>query len=162
MDADPNHGGHERVVLFCMDHHAVQAIIVQDPVVDPFRCRTLVVNLFIGFCPAWDICVQADIPFGPGLDDPVIFGRSTAVFTCCTMLFPKRTAPHEVAAGFVIAIGDHALPLLADRSPVLVNGYGIRNRFRPSAFIVQIDKGTDVPAFQETVSRVVVHGGVEA
>ena len=140
----------------------MQAIIVQDPVVDPFRCRTLVVNLFIGFCPAWDICVQADIPFGLGLDDPAIFGRSTAVFTCCTMLFPKRTPPHEVAAGLVIAVWDHAFLLLTDGGSVPVNGYGIRNRFRPSAFIVQIDKGTDVPAFQETVSRVVVHGGVEA
>ena len=162
MDADPDHGGHERVVLFCMDHHAVQAIIVQDSVVDSFRCRTLAVNLFIGFCPARDICVQTDIPFKPGLDDPAIFGRSTAVFTCYAMFFPKRTPPHKVATGFVIAIGDHALPLLADRSPVLVNGYGIRNRLGPPAFIVQVDKGPDVPAFQEAVSRVIVHDGVEA
>lgn len=69
MDTDSDHGGHERVMLFCMDHKAVQAIIIQDPVVDPFRCRTLVINLFIGFCSTWDIGVQTDIPFGSGLDD---------------------------------------------------------------------------------------------
>ena len=162
MDADSNHGGHERVVFFCMDHHAVQAITVQDPVVDPFRCRTLVINLFIGFCSAWDICVQTDIPFGPGLDDPAIFGRSTALFAFGTMFFPERTPPHETAAGSVIAVGNHAHPLLADGCPVLVNDYGIRDRLRPSAFIVQVDKSPGIPVFQEAVSRVIVHGRVEA
>lgn len=47
MDADIDHGGLERVVLFCMDHHTVQAIIVQDPVVDPFGCRALVIYFFV-------------------------------------------------------------------------------------------------------------------
>ena len=162
MDADANHSGHERVMLFCMDHHAVQAIIIQDPVVDPLRCRPLVINPFISFCPAWDLCVQADIPFRPGLDDPAVFRRSTAVFTFCTMVFPERAPPHEVAAGLVIAVWDHAFLLLTDGGSVPVNGYGIRNRLRSPALIVQVDKRPDVPAFQETVSRVIVHGGVEA
>ncbi|WP_162205302.1 hypothetical protein [Schaedlerella arabinosiphila] len=30
MDADANHSGHERVMLFCMDHHAVQARGMKD------------------------------------------------------------------------------------------------------------------------------------
>lgn len=158
MDADSNHSGHERVVFFCMDHHTV----VQDPVVDPFRCRTLVINLFISFCPTWDICVQTDIPFGSGLDDPAIFGRSTAVFTFGTMVFPERAPLHETAAGFVIAVGNHAHLLLADGGSILVNGYGIRDCFRPPAFIVQDDKRPDIPVFQEAVSRVIVHCGVEA
>ena len=57
MDADTDHSGHERVMLFCMDHHAVQAIIIQDSAVDPLRCCPLVINPFISFCPAWDLCV---------------------------------------------------------------------------------------------------------
>lgn len=38
MDADAEHGGHERIVLFGgMDYHVVQVIIV-----DPFCCYMLV------------------------------------------------------------------------------------------------------------------------
>lgn len=160
MDADTDHGGHERVMLFCMDHKAVQAIIIQDPVVDPFRCRTLVINLFIGFCPAWDIRIQTDIPFGPGLDDPAIFGRGTAVPAFGTMIFPKRAPPHEVAAGFVISVWDHTESLLTDGCSVPVNGYRIRDRLRPPAFIVKVNKRPDLPVFQEAVGWMVVHGGV--
>ena len=104
MDADTDHGGHERVVFFCMDHHAVQAIIIQDPVVNSFRYCTLVIDLFIGYCPAGNICVQSNIPFGSGLDDPAIFGRNTAVFTFVTVFLPKRVLSHEVAAGLVITV----------------------------------------------------------
>ncbi len=162
MDADSDHGGHERVVFFRMDHHAVQAIIVEDSVVDPFRCSTLVVDFFIGIRAARDIRIQAYIPFGPGLDDPAIFGRSTAVFTFGTMVFSKRTPPHEVAAGLVIAVGNHTQFFLTERRPILINGYCVRDCLRPSAFIVKVDKCPDLPVFQEAVSRVVVHGGVKA
>lgn len=79
MDADPNYGGHEGVVFLCMDHHAVQAIIIEDPVVDPFRCRALVIDFFVGVRAAGDFRIKPDIPFRPGLNDTAIFGRSTAV-----------------------------------------------------------------------------------
>lgn len=39
---------------------------------------------------------------------------------------------------------------------------GLFKEVRPPTFIVQVDKRPDVPAFQEAVSRVAVHGGVEA
>ena len=55
MDADPDHGGHKRVMLFCMDHHPVQPVIVQDAVVDPLGCRTLAVDSFISLCTAGKI-----------------------------------------------------------------------------------------------------------
>lgn len=145
MDADTDHGGHERVMLFCMDHKPVQAITVQDSVVDPFRCRTLVINLFIGFCPTWDIGVQTDIPFGSGLDDPAIFGRRTAVFTFGAMVFSETAPPHEVATGAVIAVGNHAQPLLTDGGSVPVNGYRVRDRLRPPAFVVKVDKSPGFP-----------------
>ncbi len=162
MDADSDHGGHERAVFFRMDHHAVQAIIVEDPGVDPFRCGTLAVDFFIGVRAARDIGVQVHVPFEPGLDDPAVFRRSTAVFTFGTMVFSKRTPPHEVAAGLVIAVGGHVQFFLAEGRPILVNGYRVRDYLGPPAFIVEVDKCPDLPVFQEAVSGVVVHGGVEA
>ncbi len=67
------------------------------------------------------------------------------------MVFPERTPPHEVAVSLVIAVGDHAHPLLADGGAVLVNGYCVRDGLRPPAFVVKADKRPDPPVFQETV-----------
>lgn len=58
---------------FRMDFQPVQAIIIEDPVIDAFRCGTLVINLFIGIRATGDIRVKADIPFRPGFYDPAIF-----------------------------------------------------------------------------------------
>ena len=162
MDADADHGGHEGVVLLSMDHHAVQAVIIEDPVVDPFRCGTLVVDFLVGIRAARDFRVKPDIPFRPGLDDPSIFGRGAAVPAFGAMLFPVRAPPHEVSAGLIIAIGNHTPFFLADGCPILVNGYGIRDCFGPPAFIVQVNKRPDSPGFQEAVSGIVVHSGVKA
>ena len=86
----------------------VQTVIIEDAVVDTFRGGALVIDLLISICAAGDIGVKPDIPFGPGLDDPAIFGIRAAVFTFGTVIFPIRAAPHEVTAGSVIAIWFHA------------------------------------------------------
>lgn len=78
------------------------------------------------------------------------------------MVFPERTPPHEIAAGLVIDVRKHAEPLLADRRPVFFNRYCIWDCLGPPAFIVQVDKRPDLPIFQEAVSWIVVHGGIEA
>ena len=113
MDADPDHGGHKRVMLFCMDHHPVQPVIVQDAVVDPFRCGTLVINLLISVCAAGDFCIKPDIPFRSGFNDSPIFGIRTAVPVFGAVVFPIGASPHEIAAGTVITIGLHAEFFLA-------------------------------------------------
>ena len=104
MDADSNHSCHERIMLFCKDHHAVQAVIIEYPVVDPFRCRALVIDFFVGIRAAGDIRIQTDIPFRAGFDDPSIFGRSAAVPVFGTMISPEGALSHEVTAGFVITV----------------------------------------------------------
>ena len=68
MNAYSDHGRHERIVLLCMDEHAVQAVIVQDAVVDAFCGSALVVYFLIRIRAAWDFGIKSDIPFGPGLD----------------------------------------------------------------------------------------------
>ena len=108
MDADADHGSHERIMPLCVYEHAVQAVIIEDAVVDTFRGCALAINLLISICAAGDIGIKPDIPFGPGLDDSPIFGTGAGVFTFGTVFFPIGAAPHEVTAGFVTAIRFHA------------------------------------------------------
>lgn len=44
MDTDANHGGKdkERIMYFPVNHHAVQPVIIEYPVIDPFGCCALV------------------------------------------------------------------------------------------------------------------------
>ncbi len=52
MDADPDHGCHERIMLLCVYEHAVQAVTIEDAVVDTFRGGALIINLLISICAA--------------------------------------------------------------------------------------------------------------
>ena len=113
MDTDADHGRHERIVLLRMYEHTVQAVIIEDAVVDAFRGSALLIDLLIGICAAGNIRVEPDIPFGPGLDDPPIFGIRAVVPASGAVLFPIRASPHEVAAFSVIAIRFHAPLFLA-------------------------------------------------
>ncbi len=108
MDADSNHGRHERIMLLCVYEHTVQSVIIEDAVVDTFRGGALIINLLISICAAGDVGVKPDIPFGPGFDDSPIFGIGAGVFTFGTVIFPIGAAPHEVTAGFVITVRLHA------------------------------------------------------
>lgn len=108
MDADADHGCHERIMLLSVYEHAVQPVIVENTVVDTFCGSTLFIDILISICAAGDSGVEPDIPFGAGLDDPPIFGIRAAVPAFGTVRFPIGTAPHEVTAGSVITIGLHA------------------------------------------------------
>ena len=108
MDADADHGRHAGIMFLRVYEHTVQAVIIEDAVVDAFRGGTLFIDILISICAAGDIRVEPDIPFGPGLDDSPVFGIRAAVFAFGTVIFPIGTAPHEVTAGIVIAIGLHA------------------------------------------------------
>ena len=81
MNADANHCSEKRIMLLPMDLHPVQAIIIQDPVIDTFGCRALVIDFFIVSSTAWYIRVQADIPLRLCLDDTAILCRGTAILT---------------------------------------------------------------------------------
>lgn len=107
MKADANHGCEKRIMFLPVDDHPVQAIIIQDPVVDALGCCALVINFFVGISAAWDLRVETDIPLRPGLDDTAILCRGTAILTFRCMMFAQRAAPHEAAAGTVRAVGNH-------------------------------------------------------
>ena len=57
MDTDADDGGKERIMRFPVYHHAVQPVIIEYPVIDPFSSRTLVINFFVSICTARDIRV---------------------------------------------------------------------------------------------------------
>ena len=162
MDADADHGCHERIMLFCVDEHAVQAIAVEDTVIDTLRGSPLVIDLLISICAAWDFRIKPDVPFRPGLNDPPIFGSRAAVSAFGAVFFSVRAAPHEVTGGSVITIGLHAQLFLTQGSAVFVDRDGIRDRFWAAAFIVQVDKGPYPPALKKAVGGIIVHCGVQA
>ena len=99
MDADANHGCHERIMFLCMYEHAVQAVIIEDAVVNTFRGGALLIDLLISICATGNIGVKPDIPIGPGLDDPPIFGIRAGVFTFGTMFFPIGVPHYSRTAG---------------------------------------------------------------
>ena len=136
MDADSNHGCHERIMLLRVNEHAMQAIIIENTVVDAFRGGALFIDLLISICAPGEIGVKPYIPIRVGFDDPAIFGIRTGVFTFGTMIFSIGAAPHKVTAGLVKPIWLHAQLFLAQGSPVFVNGDGVRNCFRPSTFAI--------------------------
>lgn len=105
MDADPDHGGHKGVMFLGMDHHTVQAVVIQDAVVDPLRGSALAINLLISIRVAGNFGIKPDIPFRPGLNDSPVSGIRAVVFAFGTVVFPIGAAPHEVSTGMVITIG---------------------------------------------------------
>ena len=46
MDAYPDDHSHERIMLFRVDHHGVKPVMVQDPVIDPFRAGAVIIGAF--------------------------------------------------------------------------------------------------------------------
>lgn len=136
-------------MLFCVDEHAVQAIVVEDAVIDMLRGSPLAIDLLIGICDAWDFRIKPDVPFGPGLDDPPIFGSRAAVSAFGAVLFSVGAAPHEITGGSIITIELHAQLFLTQMSAVFVNRDGIRDRLWAAAFIVQVDKGPYPSVFNE-------------
>ena len=55
MNADANHSDEKRIMIFAVYHHAVQPVVIQDAVVDPLGCCTLVVDSLVGLSTAGNI-----------------------------------------------------------------------------------------------------------
>ena len=78
------------------------------------------------------------------------------------VVFSKRAAPHQIAGTPVLPIRDHGAAGVTQRRPVFVNPDGVRDDFGPAAFAVKVDKSPDTAFLQETVSRHIVHGRIQA
>lgn len=110
-----------------MNHEAMQAVIIEDPVVDAFRSGSLVIDLFISFRATRHICIKTDIPIRSCFYNTAIFNGGTAVFAFANMLFSKGTPPHKIALCFIIAIWNHAPSFLTDGCAIFSNLDCVRN-----------------------------------
>ena len=66
-------------MLFCVDEHAVQAIVIEDAAIDTLCGSPMVIDLLISICAAWDFRIKPDVPRGSGLNASPIFGSCAAV-----------------------------------------------------------------------------------
>ena len=158
MDADADYGCKERIVLFSVNHEPMQTIIIENPVVDSFSSGSLVID----FRTTRYICIKADIPVGSCFYNTPVFSGGTAVFAFGGMLFSKRTPPHKITFRFIIAIRNHASPILADRSAIFINFDCVRNRLRTPTLAVEINESAYISVFKQPISRKVVHGRIKA
>ncbi len=62
----------------------------------------------------------------------------------------------------VAAVGNHGHSFLTDGSTVFVNPDVVTDCLWVSAFAVKVNKGPDIPVFEQPVSGKVVHGGIKA
>lgn len=162
MDADADDHGHERIMLFRMDHHRVKLVMVQNPVVDPFRAGAVIIGIFPFLCSPGDRRIQPDVPFGFCMDGPSVrrIGAGTAAGSNPSQNI--GAAPLNGMFGSVISPADHAVPGIADGRPILVNADGIRNGSRPASLRVQVNERFDVPFLKKLVSRIIIIGRIKA
>ncbi len=99
MDADSNHGCHERIMPFVCMAHTLQSVII-GAVVDTVPWRCVDYNLLISIC-ARTVGSKADIPFGPGLDDSPYWNRCRSFLQFGTSDLFRRGSAHGVTAGLL-------------------------------------------------------------
>lgn len=166
MKTYSDHGCHEGIMLSSVYHEPVQTIIIQDTVVDTFRCGTLLIYIFISISTPRDVCVEPDVPFRHGFDNTPIFRRGAAASAFCFVVFSIRTAPHlasNVPFGAVlISVWGHRNSARADRSAVFINTDVIMDCFGMAVFAVKVNQGTYITELEKPVSGKVVHSRIEA
>lgn len=166
MKTYSDHGCHEGIMLFPVYHEPVQTIIIQDTIVDTFRCSTLLIYVFISSGTPRDVCVQPDVSLRSGFDSTSIFRRGVAAFAFCFVVFSIRTAPHlasNVSFGAVIiSVWGHRNSCRADRSAIFINTDVIMNGFGMAVFAVKVNQGTYIPKLEKPVSGKIVHSRIKA
>ena len=95
MNIDADDHGEERIPLSGMDAHAMQMVIIQHPVINPFARSTVVVNSLKFFRTPGHRSIEPDIPVWFCVDTPAIGGWGTFPFTRAGIHFAtgKRAAP---------------------------------------------------------------------
>lgn len=79
-----------------------------------------------------------------------------------SMVFSIRAAPHEISFAFILPVWKHGKSCIAQRGTVFVNADGIRNCFRASALVVEINKGAYAACLEEVVGGQIIHSGIKA
>lgn len=128
----------------------LQAVIVQDTVIDPFACSALTVDCYILLRTSGDTWLETQVTAVLYVDStPIAAGR--AFFSMGT---GSNATTSEGAAVFmrvfdrVISPWAHFMSSPAERMAVFVESNVIRRIFRSLGATININQRIDIPAFQ--------------
>lgn len=162
MDAYPDDHSHERIMLFRVDYHGVKPVMVQNPIIDPFRAGAVIIGAFPFFCAPGYRSIQPDVPFVLCMNGSAIRRIRAGTGAGRNLSQGVRAAPLNGMFGTVVTPADHAVPLLTDGSAVLVNADRIRNGRRSAPAGIQVNKGRDAPLLKELISWIIIIGRIKA
>ena len=143
---------------------ALQAIVIENPVVDAFTGGTLLVNILILLGIPGDARLETEVSFVLYVDRAPIAARGAFGGVRAFL----NTAAFEWASVFmcifdrVISPGAHFVPSPADRMAFLVESDILRGIFGGCSSAVDVDQRIHIPALQQFISRDVVMGRIEA
>ena len=109
MDVDTDNHSEERIPFSGVDAHAMQMVIIQYPVINPFAGSTVVVDSLIFLRPSGDRGIKPNIPVWFCVDTAAIGRWGTFLFTRAGTHFAtgKGTAPFAGMFLFTVAPVDH-------------------------------------------------------
>lgn len=156
--------GPEREMIFAPYQKLLQAVIIQDPVIDPLAGSTFSVNILELLGIPGDAWVETQVGMVLNIDSAAIAARGAGSLKGAGGNAPafKGTAVFMCILCRIAAPGNHFMAGLAERVAEPVKRNGARCSFGSLCAAVDIDKSVDVPVFQEPVGGEVVVCGIKA
>ena len=158
MNIDPGKDSEKGIPFSPVDAHLMQVIIIEDPVIYPFRTCPVVIDFFV-FCRSpGNRRIKPDIPTGFRVDTTAVGRWGARTFAGTGFLFAadNRVAPFTAAASGAEAPVDHAVSSLADGSAIRVNGNVTRNGSWTSPVFIEVNERPDFPFSTKPVSRIII------
>ena len=164
MDADPDQHSPERKMVSAPYFQILQAVVVQDAVVDPFTCGTLTVDLPVLLRITRDAWLKTQVVVIFYINCAAIISRGTFFFEWAgsyAFVFERTAVFMSIFYG-IISPWTYFVACLTKRMAVFAESNVIRGVFRGLCLSVDIDERIDIPSFQQLISRDVVMCGVQA
>ena len=164
MDADADNHSEEGISLPCVDAHIMKMVVIQHPVVHPFTGSAVIVDFLIFLRSPGDRDVETDVPVGFCVDTAAVRRGRTFFLTGAGTHFAtgEGTAPFAGMLLFTVPPVDHTEPGHAQGCAVFIDGDGVRDGIRAAAVGIKVNKRPDLPFLAESISGIIVMGGVQA
>ena len=160
MNVKRRNGNKKRNTFLAACFRIFNAIVVQNPVVDPFGSSACLHFEFPQLAAAWDFGKKAQIPIGFSVNDPAVVGRRTSIASLAALGFAANTgaAPLSTAAVFAAkAPIDHFVAAGTDwRTAVFVNVNVFWIFKIPFVGGVKGNDGVDIPPMKQFICSVIV------
>ncbi len=154
----------KRKMVRAVYFQVLQAVVIEDPVVQALTSSALLVNIPILLGIPWDAWLEAQVPFVLYVDGAPIAARG-ALGGMGALLDPAAFERAAVFMGIfarVISPWTHFVPRPAERMAFLVESDVIGAIFRRFCPAVDVNQCVHVPMFQQFISGDVVVCGIEA